>query len=91
MNRALYQYTKMAGYTAVSFSVLLSVTCLGLAMVFVGGWYFQSSLIELKAQQQETVKVVQLLKERLKKQNKQLIVLQLQLEKVRLYICYIVS
>ena len=71
--------------TVVSFSVFLSVIiCLGLAMMFIGGWYFQSSLVELKVQQQETVKTVQQLKEKLKRQNKQLIELQLQLELVSL-------
>ena len=38
--------------SGISVTVLLSVLCLGLAMMFVGGWYFQSSLVELKAQQQ---------------------------------------
>ena len=33
----------------ISVSVLLLVSvCLGLAMMFVGGWYFQSSLVELR-------------------------------------------
>ena len=68
----------------VSVTVLLSVLCLGLAMIFVGGWYFQSSLVELKEQQQETAKVVQQLKEKVKRQNKQLIELQLQLQQVSL-------
>ena len=53
-------------------------------MIFVGGWYFQSSLVELKEQQQETAKVVQQLKEKVKRQNKQLIELQLQLQQVSL-------
>ena len=71
--------------TVISFSVFLSVIiCLGLAMMFIGGWYFQSSLVELKVQQQETVKIVQQLKEKLKRQNKQLVELQLQLELVSL-------
>ena len=42
-------------------------------MMFVGGWYFQSSL---KEQQQETAAVVRQLKEKVKRQNKQLIELQ---------------
>ena len=50
--------------SGVSVTVLLSVLCLGLAMMFVGGWYFQSSLVELKEQQQETAQVVQQLKEK---------------------------
>ena len=64
--------------SSISVSLLLSVLCLGLAVIFVGGWYFQSSLVDLKAEQQETAKVVQQLKER------QLIELQLQLEQVSL-------
>ena len=53
--------------------------CLGLAVIFVGGWYFQSSLVELKAEQQETAKVVQQLKDKVKKQNKQLMIIEQQL------------
>ena len=70
--------------SSISVSLLLSVLCLGLAVIFVGGWYFQSSLVELKAEQQETAKVVQQLKEKVKRQNKQLIELQLQLKQVSL-------
>ena len=82
--------------SSISVSLLLSVLCLGLAVIlFVGGWYFQSSLVELKEQQQsslvelktkqqETAKVVQQLKEKVKRQNKQLIELQLQLKQVSL-------
>ena len=80
--------------SGVSVPVLLSVLCLGLAMMFVGGWYFQSSLVELKEQQQtfqssllelkvekqETAQIVQQLKERVRKQSKQLNELRLQLE-----------
>ena len=72
-------------------------------MIFVGGWYFQSSLVELKTKQQsfqslllelkiekqETAQIVQQLKEKVRKQNKQLNELHLQLEmrqfKVRIY------
>ena len=68
--------------SGVSVTVLLSVLCLGIAMMFVGGWYFQSSLVELKAQQQETARVVQQLKEKVKRQSRQLIGLQLQLQQV---------
>ena len=42
----------MTANSGFSFTVL-SVLCLGLAMMFVGGWYFRSSLVELKEQQQE--------------------------------------
>ena len=68
--------------SGVSVTVLLSVLCLGLAMMFVSGWYFQSSLVELKEQQKETATVVRQLKEKVKRQNKQLIELQLQLQQV---------
>ena len=56
--------------SSVSVIVLLSVLCLGLAMIFVGGWYFQSSLVKLKAQQQETAQIVQQLKDKVRKQSK---------------------
>ena len=68
--------------SSISVSLLLSVLCLGLAVIFVGGWYFQSSLVELKAEQQETAKVMEQLKEKVRRQNKQLSELQLQLEQV---------
>ena len=45
--------------SGISVTVLLSVLCLGLAIMFVGGWYFQSSLVELKEQQQKTANIVQ--------------------------------
>ena len=64
----------------VSVTVLLSALCLGLTMMFVGGWYFQSSLVELKAQQQETAQIIQQLKEKVRKQSRQLNELRLQLE-----------
>ena len=77
--------------SSISVTALLSVLCLGLAMMFVSGWYFQSSLvglkeqqqsslIELKAQQQETAQIVQQLKDKVRKQSKQLDELRLQLE-----------
>ena len=65
--------------SGISVTVLLSVLCLGLAMMFVGVWYFQSSLVELEAQQ-ETAQIVQLLKEKVRRQSKQLNELHLQLE-----------
>ena len=70
--------------SSISVSLWLSVLCLGLAVIFVGGWYFQSSLVDLRTEQQESAKVVQQLKEKVKRQNKQLIELQLQLEQVSL-------
>ena len=66
--------------SSISVSLFLSVLCLGLAVIFVGGWYFQSSLVKLKAEQQETAKVVQQLKEKVKRQNKQLMIIELQLQ-----------
>ena len=71
--------------------MLLSVVCLGVAMMFVGGWYFQtlvevqkqecqSSFINLTVQQQETVEVVQQLKETVRKQSKKLSELYSQLD-----------
>ena len=83
-------------YSSVSAIVLLSISCVGLAMMFVGGWYFQSSLVELKAQQQadwyfklelktqqqENAKLMQQLKDTVDRQNKQIIELQFQLQHV---------
>ena len=66
--------------SGISVTVLLSVLCLGIVMMFVGGWYFQSSLVELKAQQQETAQIVQQLREKVRRQNKQLIELHSLLE-----------
>ena len=80
--------------SGISVTVLLSVLCLGLAIMFVGGWYFQSSLVELKAQQkefqfsllelkrqqQETIQMMQQLKEKVRKQSKQINELHSQLE-----------
>ena len=38
----------MTANSGISVTVLLSVLCLGIVMMFVGGWYFQSSLVELR-------------------------------------------
>ena len=67
--------------SSISVSLLLSLLCLGLAVIFVGGWYFQSSLVDLRAEQQETAKVMQQFKEKV---EKQLTELQLQLKQVSL-------
>jgi len=40
--------------------------------MFVGGWYFQSLLVELKIQQEDTAQIVQQLKEQVRKQSKQI-------------------
>ena len=80
---------KMTATSSVfNFGLVLSLVCLG--TVFVGGWYFQSSLVGLQAQMMTKIEVqaemIQQLKEtvmeqskQLMYQNKQLIVLQLQL------------
>ena len=57
--------------SGIRVTVLLFMLCLVLAVMFVGGWYFQSSLVEMKAQQQETLYLVQQLKEKVRKQSKQ--------------------
>ena len=67
--------------SSISVSLLLSVLCLGLSVIFVGGWYFQSSLVNLKVEQQETAKVMQQFKEKV---ERQFIELQLQLKQVSL-------
>ena len=81
-------------------TLLTSLLCLG--VMLVGGWYFQSSLIEMRieimAQQQDATKqmtevitkhrmksnlqaeIIQQLKETVKKQNKQLNQIQVQLQ-----------
>ena len=77
----------------VSATLLLSVLCLGLVIMVVGGWYFQSSLVELKVQQQsslgefevqqqETPQIMHHLKEEVKRQNKQIMELQLELQQI---------
>ena len=71
----------IATNSSISVSLLLSVLCLGLAVIFVGGWYFQSSLVELRTEQLESAKVMQQFKEKV---ERQLIELQLQLEQVSL-------
>ena len=59
--------------TSYSVMVLLLFFCVGLvAMMFLGSWYFQYSLVELEAQQQETAQIVQHLKEKVSKQSVQL-------------------
>ena len=76
----MVDHTMTTTNSGVSVTVLLSVLCLGLAMMFVGDWYFQSSLVELKERQQETTQIVQQLKEKVRKQSKQLNELHLQPE-----------
>ena len=73
--------------SGVSVTVLLSMLCQGLAMMFVGGWYFQFSLVEMKAQQQETAQIVHQLKEKVRKQSKQLNELHSQLKMKQYKVC----
>ena len=72
--------------SGLNFSLVISLLCLGI--VFVGGWYFQSSLVELRTQMiediaQQSIKIevqaeiIQQLKQTVKEQNKQLNLLQL--------------
>ena len=85
----------------VSLAVLLLVLCLGIALTLLGGWYFQSSLVEVKEQQQtlqlsvgelnvqrkESTETVQQLREKIRRQGMQLTELQLQLTKVSVALC----
>ena len=43
--------------SSINITLLLSVLCLRLSTMFVGGWHFQSSLVELQTQQQETTQI----------------------------------
>ena len=58
--------------SSISGTILLSVLCLGLTILFMGGWYFQTSLGELKTQQENTAKILEQLKEKVSKQLNQL-------------------
>ena len=71
--------------STVHVSVLLSVICLG--VVFVGGWYLQSSLMELNTQvmeqhyhSQEQTKQIEELNKQIIKQNDQITEQQLKLQ-----------
>ena len=70
----------MITVVAIGVTVLLSVLCLGLPVMFVAGWYFQSLLVVLKVQQREATDTVQQLKEKVRKQSKQLNELRLRLQ-----------
>ena len=79
--------------TGFNVGLLLSIVCLGI--VFVGGWYFQSSLVELRTQMiaqqdgiveqktkvEEQAQTIQQLQETVRQQNKQLGELQILLGK----------
>ena len=58
--------------SSISETILLSVLCLGLTILFMGGWYFQTSLGELKTQQENTAKILEQLKEKVSEQLNQL-------------------
>ena len=91
-----------ANSAGVSFTVLLLALCLGIALTLMGGWYFQSSLVEVKEQQQEfqlvvvelkaqrkeTAKTVQQLRETIRTQGILLAELQLQFTIVSVLIAF---
>ena len=54
-----------ATYNVNNVSLLLSVLCLGI--VFMGGWYFQSSIVELRTDLMEKNKEIAELNEKLNK------------------------
>ena len=58
--------------------MLVSLVCVGL--VFVGGWYFQSSLVVQKVKTEVQGEIIQQLKEKVLEQNKQLNQIQVQLQ-----------
>ena len=77
--------------STVHISVLLSVVCLG--VVFVGGWYLQSSLMELNTQvmeqhyhNQEQTKQIEELNKQIIKQNDHITQQHLQLEQLNIII-----
>ena len=77
--------------STVQVSVLLSVVCMG--VVFVGGWYLQSSLMELNTQvmeqyyhNQEQTKQIEELNKQIIKQNDQITQQQLQLQQLNIII-----
>ena len=76
--------------STVHISVLLSVVCL---VVFVGGWYLQSSLMELNTQMmeqyyhnQEKTEQIEELNKQIIKQNDQITQQQLQLQQLNIII-----
>ena len=77
----------MGAVTTVQISVALSVLCL--VIVFVGGWYLQSSLVQLNTQlmkyqyhDQEQNEHIQQLSKQIIDQNNQISEQQLQLEQL---------
>ena len=77
--------------STVHVSILLSVVCLGI--VFVGGWYLQSSLMELNTQvmeqyyhNQEHTKQIDELNKKIIKQNDHITQQQLQLQQLNIII-----
>ena len=67
-SRALHLTIGMNTST-ISASIPVALLMSGLATTFVGGWYFHSSLVELKMQQQETAQIVQKFKVKVRKQS----------------------
>ena len=82
--------------STVHVSVLLSVVCLG--VVFVGGWYLQSSLMELNTQvmeqychNQEHTKQTEELNKQIFKQNDQITQQQLRLQQLNIIINVLIN
>ena len=81
----------MGAISTVQVSVALSVVCL--VVVLAGGWYLQSSLIQLNTQvmeqdyhNQEQTKQIEELNEQITKQNNQISEQQVQLEQLNIII-----
>ena len=81
----------MGAISIVQVSVALSVVCL--VIVLAGGWYLQSSLIQLNTQvmeqdylNQEQTKHIEELNEQIIKQNNQISEQQVQLEQLNIII-----
>ena len=85
----LTSYQKaMGAVSTVQISVVLSVVCL--VVVFVGGWYLQSSLIQLNTQvmeqQYHNQEQTEQLNKRIIKQNNKISEQQLQMEQLNIII-----
>ena len=87
----MYVLTRAMSVSTVHVSVLLSVVCLG--VVFVGGWYLYSSLMQLNTQvmeqhyhNQEQTKQIEELNKQIIKQNDQFTQQQLHLQQLKIII-----
>jgi len=78
----------MGAVSTVQVSVVLSVVCL--VVVFAGGWYLQSSLVQLNTQVMEqhyhSQEQTQQLRKQITKQNSQISEQQLQLKQLNIII-----